>query len=108
MGIDANPRTEADSSTRYLCVGAEIDSEFAHQVIAAVLEERAQAVAPSFGVDLVPVVWHALNGRRRRRIRDGAIAAIAAINLLLSPPGTIATALTWLFTRFAYRRARLR
>jgi hypothetical protein len=108
MGIDPNLRWEADSSTRYLCVGAEIDSDFAHEVIEAVLEERYQAVAPSFGIDLVPVVRHALNGRRRRTTRDLTVAALAAVNLLLNPVGSVATVVAWLVTRFFYRRARLR
>src|SRR6266545_2026733 len=108
MGIDPNLRWEADSSTRYLCVGAEIDSDFAHEVIEAVLEERYQAVAPSFGIDLVPVVRHALNGRRRRTTRDLTVAALAAVNLLLNPVGSVATVVAGLVTQFFYRRARLR
>jgi hypothetical protein len=108
MGVHANPRADAYNSTRYLCVAAELDSNFAHAVIAEVLEEPFLAVAPSFGVDLVPVVCHALNARRRRNVRDVALTAIAAMNLLLNPFGMIATALTWLVTQVAYRRARLR
>lgn len=58
MGAEAPARASPEQrerageseATRYLCVGAQIDDDFADRVIREVLEERYRAVAPSTGV----------------------------------------------------------
>jgi hypothetical protein len=49
--------TQQSESTRYLCAAAYLDRGFANQVITKVLEGEHRAVAPSYGVDVVP--WSA-------------------------------------------------
>jgi hypothetical protein len=73
---DQRRDTDQSNATRYLCVGAQVDSAFAARVIQEVLEQRYRAIAPSFGLNVVPVVVHALNGRSRRKRRD-AILGVA-------------------------------
>ena len=94
------------NATRYLCAGAEVDADFADAVIHEVLEQRYRAIAPSWGLQLVPVVGHALAGRRRRNLRNAALAVIALVNLLLDPVGTVLMAVTWLWIRGVYRVTR--
>ena len=89
-----DPATSA--ATRYLCVGAHVDPEFADRVIHDVLEERHRAVCPSRGIDLVPIVRHCLAARRRRLCRDLAILAVLAASLVVSPIPTAAlTLIAW-------------
>lgn len=97
------PESDQSNATRYLCVGAQIDGDFGDQVIRAVIEQHHRAVAPSFGLDLIPVVVHALNGRSRRKRRDLLLVLLAGLNLLIAPVTTIVTALGWLWMRFVYR-----
>jgi hypothetical protein len=103
---DQRRDTDQSNATRYLCVGAQVDSAFATRVIQEVLEQRYRAIAPSFGLDVVPVVVHALNGRSRRKRRDAMLVLIALGNLIVSPVLTVVTALSWLWMRFVYRIAR--
>jgi hypothetical protein len=106
--VSDDRRRDADQSnaTRYLCVGAQIDSAFAARVIREVLEQRWRAVAPSYGLDVIPVVVHALDGRSRRKRRDLLLVLLEACNLLVNPVVTTVTALSWLWIRLVYRIAR--
>src|SRR6266540_4017533 len=70
------PDPTTSAATRYLCVGAHVDPQFADRVIHDVLEERHRAVCPSRGIDLVPIVRHCLAARRRRLARDLAILVV--------------------------------
>jgi hypothetical protein len=87
--------TQQSESTRYLCAAAYLDRGFANQVITKVLEEEHRAVAPSYGVDVVPVVRHCLTAERRRRLRDLALIGVVLVGgpvLLLagaSPAGIV-------------------
>jgi hypothetical protein len=99
---------DASNATRYLCVGAQIDSTFGHRVLRETLEQRHRSIAPSFGFDLVPVVLSALSARRRLMQRDTLLVLISGLNFLVSPVGTVVTALSWLWVRFAYRSTRQR
>jgi hypothetical protein len=87
--------TQQSESTRYLCAAAYLDRGFANQVITKVLEEEHRAVAPSYGVDVVPVVRHCLTAERRRRLRDLALIGVVLVGgpvLLLagaSPAGVV-------------------
>jgi hypothetical protein len=60
------PRPESYSeATRLLCAGVHLDVAFRHRVIEELVEQRQRTVAPSLGVDIVPVLAHALRCRRR-------------------------------------------
>jgi hypothetical protein len=97
------PDSDQSNATRYLCVGAQIDDGFGDQVIREVIEQPHRAVAPTFGLDLIPVVVHALNARGRRKRRDMLLVLIAGFDLLIAPVTTVVTALSWLWIRFVYR-----
>jgi hypothetical protein len=60
------PHPAMSAATRYLCVGAHVDPEFSDHVVNDILEDRHRAVAPSNGIDLIPIIRHALAARRRR------------------------------------------
>ena len=87
--------TQQSETTRYLCAAAYLDRSFADDVITKVLEEEHRAVAPSYGVDVVPVVRHCLTAERRRRLRDTALIGVVLVGgaLLLqagaSPAGVV-------------------
>ncbi|QKW06301.1 hypothetical protein HUT18_07680 [Streptomyces sp. NA04227] len=53
-------RSEA---TRLLCAGAYLDAEFRRRVVEELSEHEERPVAPSLGVDVVPVLAHALRAR---------------------------------------------
>lgn len=73
------PRAHVDSNvTRLLCAGVHVDTRFCNQVIEELLKQRHRCAAPSYGYDTVAVLAHALNARRRRRIR-----ALAMLGCLL-------------------------
>ncbi|ARF59940.1 hypothetical protein B1H19_37320 [Streptomyces gilvosporeus] len=55
-------RSEA---TRLLCAGVYFDSEFRHRVIEQLVEHEERPIAPSLGIDALPVLAHALQARRR-------------------------------------------
>ncbi|HJT03681.1 MAG TPA: hypothetical protein VJ757_08650 [Pseudonocardiaceae bacterium] len=63
-------------TTRYLCAAAYLDKTFANEVIDHVLHEEHRAIAPSYGVDLVPVICHCLAARRRRLVRDAVLVGL--------------------------------
>jgi hypothetical protein len=75
--------TRVSETTRYLCAAAYLDKRFADEVILHVLEEEHRAVAPSYGVDLVPVICHCLAARRRRLLRDSVLTGLVLVVLLL-------------------------
>ncbi|HZD00502.1 MAG TPA: hypothetical protein VFA46_10035 [Actinomycetes bacterium] len=85
--------SQPSETTRYLCAAAYLDRRFAEHVITKVLQEEHRAVAPSYGVDIVPVVRHCLTAQRRRQIRDAVLTGLLLVGgplLLLvgvSPPG---------------------
>ncbi|GAA2914224.1 hypothetical protein GCM10020221_07420 [Streptomyces thioluteus] len=53
-------RTEA---TRLLCAGVYLDLDFRRRVIEELWEHRERPVAPSLGIDVAPVLGHALRAR---------------------------------------------
>ncbi|MFD0382790.1 hypothetical protein ACFQ2B_11665 [Streptomyces stramineus] len=55
-------RTEA---TRLMCAGTYLDIEFRRRVIEELVEHEERPIAPSLGVDVVPVLTHALRARKQ-------------------------------------------
>jgi hypothetical protein len=75
-------------TTRYLCAAAYLDKRFADEVVLYVLQEEYRAVAPSYGVDIVPVICHCLAARRRRLLHDSILTSLVLGMLpLLFIPG---------------------
>ncbi|MGK5731647.1 hypothetical protein [Streptomyces sp. URMC 124] len=56
----ADARSEA---TRLLCAGAYLDLGFRRRVIEELVEHEERPIAPSLGIDVVPVLTHALRAR---------------------------------------------
>ncbi|MGW6932943.1 hypothetical protein ACWGE0_23000 [Lentzea sp. NPDC054927] len=78
-----------DDTTRYLCVAARTDERFAERMTKALLTEDLHAAAPSVGFSLRPVLLHALDGVRERRVRDWCLLGATVLALVLSPLWTI-------------------
>ncbi|MFE5207103.1 hypothetical protein [Streptomyces sp. NPDC056600] len=94
-GVVAGGSVPGDA-TRYLCALAHLDPDFARRVVDGVLDDELGAVAPSPGVDLVPVVRHALAARRRHAALSRRLAAVWCLIGVLGP-------LWLLFAAFAFR-----
>ncbi|MCC3772518.1 hypothetical protein [Streptomyces sp. UNOC14_S4] len=58
--VGRESRTEA---TRLLCAGTYLDSDFRRRVIEELVEHEERSIAPSLGVDIVPVLAYALRAR---------------------------------------------
>jgi hypothetical protein len=89
------PRAHVDSNvTRLLCAGVHVDPRFCDQVIEELFKQRNRCVAPSYGYDPVAVLAHALNARRRRRIRGVAmLGCLLPLVLSVTSSGVLSTTL---------------
>ncbi|MFJ9003361.1 hypothetical protein [Streptomyces canus] len=67
--------------TRNLCAAAYNHPAFRNEVIHELVDERDRVLAPSFGVDVVAVVWHCL---RARRVEAGREVAVLALYLVFA------------------------
>jgi hypothetical protein len=72
------------NATRYLCVGAHLDERFRTAVLQHVLGAEHRAVAPSYGIDVGPVIRHCLDARRRAVLRDVGVTGALLIAFLIS------------------------
>ncbi len=79
---DSRLRARDTDATRYLCAAAYLDDRFSRLVLDEVLHQPHRAVAPSYGIDLGPIIRHCLEARRRRLIRD-IVVTIALVGVLL-------------------------
>jgi hypothetical protein len=87
-------------ATRYLCIGAELDATFALNVLGELFSQRSRSVAPSYGIDVVPIVKHCVKGRRRRAIRDLALLVPLLVEFIIFPvPTLVLIAVAWLVYR---------
>lgn len=77
--------TTPGDTTRHLCAAAYTDPGFTRRVVEDVLRDELGAVAPSPGVDLVPVVRHSLAARRLHRARDHRLVAIYLLIAVFGP-----------------------
>jgi hypothetical protein len=69
------------NATRHLCAGAYVDEEFRRRSLAGVYYQARRAVAPSYGFDLSPVLWHCLRARNIAVTRDALIVGVFVIAL---------------------------
>lgn len=97
---EAAPWSEA---TRRLCVGSMLDEGFARRVIRELSVERNRAVAPSYGIDLVPVVLHCLKAEQRRLHRDIILTGVLVVVGVFSR--ALLLTLVAILVRTVYRRA---
>jgi hypothetical protein len=79
-------------ATRYLCVGAERDESFAHHVLTELFDRPSRAIAPSYGIDVGPIVKHCVKGQRRRLARDLTLCLVILLELMLFPVPSVLTA----------------
>ncbi|WP_235485236.1 hypothetical protein [Streptomyces roseoverticillatus] len=64
MKTAGTTRPDARSeATRLLCAGAYLDLDFRRRVIEELVEHEERPIAPSLGIDVVPVLTHALRAR---------------------------------------------
>ncbi|AEW96075.1 MULTISPECIES: hypothetical protein [Streptomycetaceae] len=63
-------------ATRLLCAGVYLDHVFRDRVIEELAEHEHRPVAPSLGIDAVPVLAHALRARRRDVLTALALLAV--------------------------------
>jgi hypothetical protein len=77
-------RWKASDATRYLCVGAYLDPRFRRAVLKEVLHQEHRAVAPSYGIDIVPVLRHCLRARRREITRNLVLFGIFLVLLIVA------------------------
>ncbi len=80
------------TATRYLSVGAYIDPVFRDRCLRDVYYQHRRFVAPSYGFDLVTVLWHCLRARRLELVRDGAIVVALAVTAYLDWRALVAIA----------------
>ncbi len=72
-------------ATRYLCAGAYLDVRYRDHILEEVLYQRLRSVAPSYGIDIVPVLRHALQARRHEAVRDLVLFVTLLLTLVLAP-----------------------
>ncbi|HEV2344322.1 MAG TPA: hypothetical protein VGS97_09535 [Actinocrinis sp.] len=76
MTLPQLPNAPQDVATRYLCAASYLDPEFRGHVIDMLSRDSLHAVCPSFGVDSVALLRHAVAARRLTYRRDRLLAGI--------------------------------
>jgi hypothetical protein len=71
-----------DETTRLLCASARLDPAFAGDVLASLVGQPHQAIAPSSGVDLVALARHAARSRRAYFRRNLAHSMLLLVGLI--------------------------
>src|SRR5882757_7680638 len=61
---DGTPQPVRTEATRLLCAGVYFDRDFRSRVIEELVEHEERPIAPSLGIDALPVLAHALRARR--------------------------------------------
>ena len=79
----ARPPEPMSNATRYLCAAAYLDAAFANGVIGELVASH-RAVAPSRGIDLVPIVRHCLKARNMQLTRDVLLTTLLLIGVFLA------------------------
>lgn len=83
-------RTGLSNTTRLLAAGTYLDRKFADDVIDELLADEHRAVVPSFfGLDLEPILRHALNAKRIHVLRDAVLSAALVLGLVLATGSTV-------------------
>jgi hypothetical protein len=85
----AHPGGPLSNSTRYLCAAAYLKPAYTNTVIRELLASR-RGVAPSLGIDLVPIIRHCLSARKAQLLRDVLLTILLIIGLILATAPIIA------------------
>ncbi len=85
----AQPGGPLSNSTRYLCAAAYLNPKFTNTVISELLASH-RAVAPSLGIDLIPIVRHCLSARKAQLLRDLLLTVLLIAGLYLATVPVIA------------------
>jgi hypothetical protein len=85
----AEPDGPLSNSTRYLCAAAYLNPEYANSVTSELLASH-RAVAPSLGIDLIPIVRHCLSARKAQLLRDVLLTVLLIAGLFLATAPIIA------------------
>ena len=80
------------NSTRYLCAAAYLNPAYTNTVIRE-LAASHRGVAPSLGIDLIPIIRHCLNARKAQLLRDILLTVLLIIGLYLATAPIIAIAI---------------
>lgn len=87
--LPSAPRS-LSSTTRLAAAATYVDDAFADDVIDELITNEHRAVVPSFyGLDLNPVMRHALNAKRLQAYRDVVLTAILIVGLVVARASTI-------------------
>lgn len=78
-------RGRRSEATRYLCAAAHLDEAFRSRATQGLLSQPHRAVAPSYGIDVVPILRHCLSAQRRVITRDVVLSLILLVALLVVP-----------------------
>lgn len=79
----AQPSAPLSNSTRYLCAAAYLNPKYANAVISELVASH-RAVAPSLGIDLIPIIRHCLNARRAQLVRGVLLTVLLIVGLYLA------------------------
>jgi hypothetical protein len=79
-----SPEVTLSAATRYLCVGAYVDTIFRDRCLREVYYQDKRFTAPSYGFDLVTVLEHCLRARNLTTWRDGSIVLTLAVATYLN------------------------
>jgi hypothetical protein len=85
----AQPGGPLSNSTRYLCAAAYLNPAYANAVISELVASH-RAVAPSLGIDLIPIIRHSLNARKALLLRDALLTVLLIAGLFLATAPVIA------------------
>ena len=73
------------TATRRLCAGTYLDRVFRERLLEEIYNARRRRVAPSYGYDLVQVLWHAWRAWWLETSRDLLAAALFLVSLVVAP-----------------------
>jgi hypothetical protein len=91
----AQPGGPMSNSTRYLCAAAYLNPKHANTVIGELVASH-RGVAPSLGIDLIPIIRHCLEARKAQLLRDVLLTVLLIAGLYLATIPMIAIlAVAW-------------
>lgn len=84
-----HPDDPLSNSTRYLCAAAYLNPAYTNAVISELVSSH-RGVAPSLGIDLIPIIRHCLNARRAQLLRDVLLTVLLIVGVYLATAPIIA------------------
>jgi hypothetical protein len=88
-GTAKSQRRSLSATTRLLAAATYLDDTFANEVIDELIANEHRAVVPSFfGLDLEPIMRHALHAKRLHAYRHLALTVVLALGFALIPAAT--------------------